>query len=52
MDCAAALRIFPELIDEEAEPSEEQVYGAAGELLVPVRIAEHRQCVGSRSERC
>ena len=36
---AAPRRVFPELITEEAEPGEEQVYGAAAELVVEWRVA-------------
>ena len=36
---AAPRRVFPELITEEAEPGEEQVYGAAAELVVEWREA-------------
>ena len=34
---AAPRRVFPELITEEAEPGEEQVYGAGAELVVEWR---------------
>lgn len=35
----APRRVFPELITDEAEPGEEQVYGAAAELVVEWRGA-------------
>lgn len=40
---AAPCRVFPELIAEEAEPGEDQVYGAGAELAVEWRERRRKQ---------